>query len=365
MVIRPKSIATVVVRLALHAGQVVGADPGVGQHLLGLQRPDLADRADQRGLAGAEAAGDEDLQRERDAGWPASERTESIDHRLEDVVVGTGRDRRRGSYIEIRPCASRSPSSTRTTPTGRSSRAASSATETGSLAQPDDRRCSGCSVRPARPSRRGRPRRARPDRTRRRRMRPGRRSSRTAAPPARRRRPASRAGRRAVQAASERRPPATARARQVCPDPGTSIAISYATSPMSASASAQHRQAGALAGGGDEEERRLHLDHGLPYRAAAEVPARAPGEALEAGGDRGQVLGVLAGQPGTRPSAARRRTAPPPARRPVPVAPDRRAASRGPRSASSNAALGVPLSPGRGFGGGRRVGGRRRHRRAG
>ena len=63
MVIRPKSIATVVVVLRLHPGQVVDADARVGQVLLGAQRPDLADRADQGGLADPEAAGDQDLDR--------------------------------------------------------------------------------------------------------------------------------------------------------------------------------------------------------------------------------------------------------------------------------------------------------------
>ena len=87
MLIRPKSMATVVVRLALDAGDVVGADARVGEVLLGLQRQDLAARADQRGLADAEAAGDEDLERERDAA-PTSERPESIDHRLQDALVG-------------------------------------------------------------------------------------------------------------------------------------------------------------------------------------------------------------------------------------------------------------------------------------
>jgi phytoene dehydrogenase-like protein len=49
--------------LAAHAGQVVKADAGGGQGLLGLQRPDLADRTDQGRLARPESARDEDLVR--------------------------------------------------------------------------------------------------------------------------------------------------------------------------------------------------------------------------------------------------------------------------------------------------------------
>ena len=49
--------------LAGHAGQVVEADAGGGQRLFGQQRPDLADRADQRRLARPEPARDEDLVR--------------------------------------------------------------------------------------------------------------------------------------------------------------------------------------------------------------------------------------------------------------------------------------------------------------
>jgi hypothetical protein len=37
----------------------------------------------------------------------------------------------------------------------------------------------------------------------------------------------------------------------------------------------------------------VHLDDGLPHRAAAELPAGAAGEALEARRDGRQVLGVL------------------------------------------------------------------------
>ena len=61
MVIRPKSMATVVVSLP---GTLDGSsmpDTGRGHHRLGGQRSDLGDRADQRRLADAEAAGNDDL----------------------------------------------------------------------------------------------------------------------------------------------------------------------------------------------------------------------------------------------------------------------------------------------------------------
>jgi hypothetical protein len=61
-----------------------------------------------------------------------------------------------------------------------------------------------------------------------------------------------------------------------------------------------HGQAGALTGGRDEQEGRLHLDHGLAHRAGPEVPARTLGQTLEAGRHRRQVLGVLPIQPGRR-----------------------------------------------------------------
>ncbi|GAA3450483.1 hypothetical protein GCM10018962_23160 [Dactylosporangium matsuzakiense] len=51
-------------RLALDPVDVVDADAGVGEHLLRLQRSDLAHRADERGLADAEPTRDEDLHRE-------------------------------------------------------------------------------------------------------------------------------------------------------------------------------------------------------------------------------------------------------------------------------------------------------------
>src|SRR6476660_5291625 len=46
---------------------------------------------------------------------------------------------------------------------------------------------------------------------------------------------------------------------------------------------AEDGQAGTLPGGGDEEERLVHLDDGLAYLPAAEVSSRTPGEALETG----------------------------------------------------------------------------------
>src|SRR5690606_3661042 len=52
----------------LDAVQVVDVQPGQGQRLLGAQRHDLTDRADHGGLAHAEAAGDQDLDR---VGCPA------------------------------------------------------------------------------------------------------------------------------------------------------------------------------------------------------------------------------------------------------------------------------------------------------
>ena len=65
MVIRPKSIATVVVTF-WSTPSVSSTDcPASAEQFLGAQRLDLADRADHRGLADAEAAGDQNLQRHR------------------------------------------------------------------------------------------------------------------------------------------------------------------------------------------------------------------------------------------------------------------------------------------------------------
>jgi hypothetical protein len=50
-------------RLGLHAGERVHRATGLAQPLLGAQRADLADRPDQGGLARAETARDQDLQR--------------------------------------------------------------------------------------------------------------------------------------------------------------------------------------------------------------------------------------------------------------------------------------------------------------
>ena len=89
---RPKSMATVVVRLALHAVGVVDRPARLAEQFLGAQRPDLADRAHQGGLAHAEAAGDQDLQRDGlDRGLAALRTPE--DHRsllLLDGGLGDG-----------------------------------------------------------------------------------------------------------------------------------------------------------------------------------------------------------------------------------------------------------------------------------
>ena len=59
---------------------------------------------------------------------------------------------------------------------------------------------------------------------------------------------------------------------------------------------AEHSQATALAGGGHEQEQFVHLDDGLPDVPAAEVLPGTTGQALEAGRDGRQVLGILAAQ---------------------------------------------------------------------
>src|SRR5215467_13300924 len=48
--------------------------------------------------------------------------------------------------------------------------------------------------------------------------------------------------------------------------------------------------------GGDEQERLLQLDDGLPDLADAEMFSRAPGQALHTGSQRRQMLRVLAAQ---------------------------------------------------------------------
>ena len=55
-------------------------------------------------------------------------------------------------------------------------------------------------------------------------------------------------------------------------------------------------EAAAVAGGRDEEEGLVELDDGLADAARLEVAADALGEAVEAGGDGGQVLAVLPGE---------------------------------------------------------------------
>jgi hypothetical protein len=75
MVIRPKSIATVVVVFDSTPGDVVDVESGVGQHLFGTQGCDLADCRHHRGLADTEVPGDEDLDSRRQAGaGPAAAR---------------------------------------------------------------------------------------------------------------------------------------------------------------------------------------------------------------------------------------------------------------------------------------------------
>src|ERR1700722_1967333 len=60
----------------------------------------------------------------------------------------------------------------------------------------------------------------------------------------------------------------------------------------------QYRETTAIAGCGDEQERRLQLDDRLTRAAAVEMLAKASGQALESGRDGGQMLRILAGQPG-------------------------------------------------------------------
>jgi hypothetical protein len=50
--------------LALDTADVIDRAACLGEQFLGAQRPDLADRAHERGLAHAEAAGHEDLERD-------------------------------------------------------------------------------------------------------------------------------------------------------------------------------------------------------------------------------------------------------------------------------------------------------------
>jgi hypothetical protein len=66
--------------LALHPADVVDGAPGLGEQFLGAQRPDLADRADEGGLAHAEPAGHQDLE------------GDGLDRRL--AALGTPEDHR-------------------------------------------------------------------------------------------------------------------------------------------------------------------------------------------------------------------------------------------------------------------------------
>ena len=56
-------------------------------------------------------------------------------------------------------------------------------------------------------------------------------------------------------------------------------------------------EARAMSGRGDEQEPGGHLDNGLPYLAAAEVPSRAARQRLEPRGQRRQVFGIGPVQP--------------------------------------------------------------------
>ncbi len=77
--------------LAADARRLVDADARLGHRLLGVQRPDLADRAHHRGLADAEPADDHDLQTVVARCRPAASRAagsevlESNEHLLQDV----------------------------------------------------------------------------------------------------------------------------------------------------------------------------------------------------------------------------------------------------------------------------------------
>lgn len=63
---------------------------------------------------------------------------------------------------------------------------------------------------------------------------------------------------------------------------------------------AEHAEAAARSGRGDEEHRVVELDHRLSYVTGSEVAARALGEALQSRRDRGEMFGVLAPQAGAR-----------------------------------------------------------------
>ena len=58
----------------------------------------------------------------------------------------------------------------------------------------------------------------------------------------------------------------------------------------------KHGETAALASRGDEQESRFHLHDRLPRLASAEMLSDTPGQALESGRDRGQMLGVVATQ---------------------------------------------------------------------
>ena len=115
--IRPKSIATVVVVLPGTCRVSSTPDAGRGHDGLGGQRRDLRDRADQRGLADAEATGDDDLRRRHPPGRRAvrmSEPPKSTQHPLQQfcahrVVCRRARSARTPRPGRRRPCPRRAP----------------------------------------------------------------------------------------------------------------------------------------------------------------------------------------------------------------------------------------------------------------
>ena len=214
-----------------------------------------------------------------------SEGAESIEHRLEDVLVGQSGSVGRRSNVDQAGLARRSPSRTRTTPSGRSRSAASSATEVGWR---DSRRIAQV-LRAAgrRIGLRGVPRRD-DDATGRAPARPagsGRRSARRAGPPGRPRRRASVSpvyGHRPLipryGVAASARVAGAAATRQVLPDP-----LDQHRHLVGDQARCRRRPRLSTArqapcpAAVTNRKAVLHLDDGLPDRAAAEVPAGARG----------------------------------------------------------------------------------------
>ena len=162
-VMRPKSIATVVPVFVVTGAGEVDAEALDGDVGLGRERLDLGDGADQRRLADGVAAGDHDLHRHRQAGgrrWPRRTRHRARHRRVELRLHGSPpaavrAAARRGARRRPRSGApapsgrrTRSPTSTRTTPTGVRRRAESSATDVGVWHSSMMRRSSGVALRP-------------------------------------------------------------------------------------------------------------------------------------------------------------------------------------------------------------------------